>query len=113
MSARSRDAEDLRWGPFLLGSGILLIGVVLAVLGAVAVPFVSAYVLTLLMTGWRDPGPGIIQGCEKSLTCSESGTFFITWAISMLGYIVVAVVVFRWALNRLAPRRSRRGEVAP
>jgi len=87
----------------------LLIGVAAAVLAAVPVSLVVAYVLTAGITGWRDPGPDIIQGCEKSLTCSESATFLPLWGLTFLAYVVVTVLVFRVVLNRLAPPLQRRG----
>jgi hypothetical protein len=67
---------------FAVGTTALLLGVVAGVVGLLIVPALLAYVVTPVVTGWRDPGPDIIQGCEKSLICSEPGPFFTVWLAS-------------------------------
>jgi hypothetical protein len=112
---RSRGAEpDALEQPsglgFAIGSTALLLGVVFGIIGVLFVPLLSSYVVTPAITGWRDPGPEIIGGCEKSLMCSEPGTFYATWVVSLVVYLVAAVIGFRAAVNRLAPRTPRRSD---
>ncbi len=74
------------------------------VLGALPVSFVVASLLTASMTGWSRPDPdGIIQGCETTISCAESATFWPVWVVSFGMYVAVGIVV---AL-RLARRAHR------
>ena len=80
----------------------LVVGVLVAVLAALIVSWIVAYLVTAGVTGWRDPGPDIIQGCEKSLFCSEGGTFIPVWGLAFLA----TVLIFRPVWNRLAPKQA-------
>lgn len=86
---------------FLVETAAVLVALAAAVLVALPGSVVVASALTIAITGWQDPGPGIVQGCEKSLTCSEGGTFLIAWAGTLLVCVVIAVIAFRAVLVRL------------
>jgi hypothetical protein len=92
---------------FAVGTSALLLGVVAGVVGLLIVPALLASLVTPVVTGWRDPGPDIIQGCEKSLICSKPGPFFTVWLAAVGAYVVAAVAALRTALNRLAPSSRR------
>ena len=92
---------------FLAETAAWLVVGVTAVLAALPVSAIGATLLTAAITGWRDPGPDIVQGCESSLMCSESVTFMVTWAGLLLAYVVVAVVGLRFLVGRLGPRFRR------
>src|SRR5689334_1431554 len=95
LDAKANALEQPSGLRFALGSTALLLGVVFGVIGVLFVPLLASYVVTPVLTGWRDPGPDIIQGCEKSLMCSEPGPFLATWVVSLVVYVVAAVIAFR------------------
>jgi hypothetical protein len=85
--------------------------------------FIVGYFVTLVITGWRDPGPDIVQGCDKNLTCAEGAVFFPALAVLAVVFLVVIVaidvVVLRsWHQGRRTPsplrwvRRQFEGEVS-
>jgi hypothetical protein len=93
---------------FLAETAAVLVTGATALLAALPLSLIGATVLTAAITGWREPGPDIVQGCETSLMCSEGGTFMVTWAGSVLAYVVVAVLGLRFLVGWLGLRRRRR-----
>lgn len=92
---------------FLAETGTVLVAGAAALLAALPLSLIGATVLTAAITGWHDPGPDIVQGCATSLMCSEGGSFMVTWAGSLLAYVVAAVIGLRLLMGWLGPRRRR------
>lgn len=97
----AREHREVRRLRFVTTTVVSLVIWTVVVLAALPVSLVLATWVTAGLTGWSRPA-GFIQGCETSIECSESATFWPVWVLCLLAYVGVAI------LARLrASRRSR------
>jgi hypothetical protein len=75
------------------------------VFGALPISWVVARVMTSVLTGWNQPDPdAIIQGCETSIECDQSATFWpVLVAVLVLNIALVVLVALH--VSRRATRR--------
>jgi hypothetical protein len=84
------------------GAGGALAAVVICWLVSVAGCVPAAVILGIWLSGWKDPGPGIIQGASKNPLYSGAGPAML---LSFVVLFVLATVFWSWVFGRLACRR--------